>query len=141
MCLQNWMIPGVQGCPQRTAMILCVCSDISSPLRKKTVFIRISWPKEVKNPCQRTQIRGHARLLVWTTECLEEEGNNYLKVRGFYTKIKIYSYTNKKQTQKNGKGGNTEPTFPGGKNWLVQSRAALQMGHRLPTVPTRPISF
>ena len=65
----------------------------------------------------------------------------YLKVRGFYTKIKIYSYTNKKQTQKNGKGGNTEPTFPGGKNWLVRSRAALQMGHRLPTVPTRPISF
>ena len=46
------------------------------PPKKKTVFIKISWPKEVKNPCQRTQIRGHARLLVWTTECLEEEGNN-----------------------------------------------------------------
>lgn len=70
--------------------------------------MRISWSKEVKNPCQRTPIREHARLLVWTT-VFGGGREQYLKVRGLYTKIKISSYTNKKQTPKTEKEATLSP--------------------------------
>lgn len=123
------------GMPTKDIHDFVVCSDIFFPLRKRLVFIRFSSPKEVQGMQARCSL---LRLLVWTTQSLGEGGLQYLKVRAFYTKIKISSFkTNKKKKNE----ATPSPHSLAARIGLIRAAAALQMEHRLPTVPTRPISF